>query len=272
MTVDGKNIVTAKLARMVFRASTGTLLIPDFATGSREVPHPAINPQLNASLACAVFSLVNLQYDIKEAYIAIVQPLYTVEPVRVHRIGKEDLVNLVNSVMEAGILSMEESPEPRLKAGEWCEWCAGRSICPIRQKLVAKVLSLAEKIEQIPNDKLAEMLLQIPAIKKILTALEESALERALKEPTCLPCYTLQTNEDKIKVTDLDDLVKRYEGDAEMTVKIDAIIKKNVFKAQKTTETRTISNPKMLLEQLKAAGVNDLDLLRLTSNLKKEKK
>lgn len=262
---EGENIASMKVARIAYRASTGTLMIPDFKTGSREIPAPEVNPQMQVSLACVVFELVGLGIDVREATGAIIQPLF-VEPVRTKTYDKDSLLALVNNVMGVALEAKKESAELRLKAGEWCEWCSAKNICPIRKTIVSRVLSISEKIERVSDSQLSDMLMQVSVVKKICKALEEEAMNRLLKNPCCLPNHSLELGAD-VKMGALDDLEAKYDTN----IQVAAVIKKFVMKVPTSSSKRVCKNSADFLKALQEAGVDPSDLQRIVASIKKEK-
>lgn len=268
MRQDGRNLTSARVDKIHFRRSDGLLLLPRFKTGAGEIDPPERNPNIQVALACIVHEMVSSGLAVNKATTALIQPLGT-EPIRTHQYDKDGLVILVNAVLEAAIVSNTPAPEPRLKAGPWCEFCPAKALCPIRRQLITEVLSIQDKVATLDNSQLAEYLKQVKTVEAICKAIKEEALERLLDDELCLPGAFLEEKEEFSMTgkTGLDGLVKRYKNNEAVKGAIERFVKS----VPRTSDKRTVLDPKGLIEALQAAGVSDKDLKRITTKMKEDK-
>ena len=122
--------------------------------------------------------------EIESVVLHIVQPRrgYADDPLQTWETSVEWIEALVDQAYEANQKALQ--PNPPLKTGAWCRWCAAKAICPEHQNLAAEALSVApESMTAVDMGKYLAMADQLKSWIASVYELAQSEMERGAAVP-----------------------------------------------------------------------------------------
>jgi len=108
--------------------------LPDFKTGRKDAPAPAMNPQL---IGYAV--LVAQEHGLADGVLAIIPAWRQTPPVA--EINAEQIAQWRAAILDA--IAESNGPSPRAKAGPHCDYCPARPFCAEAWEIVKQATQLS---------------------------------------------------------------------------------------------------------------------------------
>lgn len=194
-------------------------VIIDYKTGRKPAPAADENTQL-ASLAVLVYR----HFKVECITAAIIQP-WCGKPTTVHY--DTAALKQAEHWLEEQLARVENSTPQDAKAGEWCQYCKAKAICPAFRKTA---LAQVERIEPItlagkdgktqraamfaramemPPEMLAGLVNGLPMVERYVDAIKGAAKDRAANDPEFQRHFVLTEKQGRRSVSDVGKLFER---------------------------------------------------------------
>lgn len=194
-------------------------VIIDYKTGRKPAPAADENAQL-ASLAVLVYR----HFKVWNITAAIIQP-WCGKPTTVHY--DATALKQAERWLEEQLARVENSTPEDTKAGEWCQYCKAKAICPaFREAALAQVeriepITLAGKdgktqraamfarAMEMPPQMLAGLVNGLPMVERYVDAIKGAAKDRAANDPEFQRHFVLTEKQRRRSVSDVGKLFER---------------------------------------------------------------
>lgn len=187
-------------------AAPGVLSITDLKYGKGVPVSAQDNPQLKI-YALGVYRIARYLFNIKRVDMKIVQP--RIDNTNSYSMKIEELLQWADNILKPAA-KLAYNGEGEFKAGEHCRFCKAKSTC---KALASYNQSLAEYDFNLPEllteEEIADIVLKTPLFQNWLAAVNEYALQQAMKGRT-FPGLKMVTGVSRRVISDEHKAVKFF--------------------------------------------------------------